>query len=94
MKIVIDNKTLKLLKAKGVNSLQILVKGCESSGAGESQPSVTMGKPKSIETYNIYEVENIDVYVHSSVVAKDGEIQIKYLKFLWSERLTVDGILI
>jgi len=53
-----------------------------------------MGKPESVENYNRYKVENIDVYIHSSVVAKDGEIQIKYLKFLWSERLTVDGILI
>ncbi len=42
----------------------------------------------------MYKVGDIDVYVKSDVKAKDDEITVKYMKILWTEKLSVEGILI
>ena len=94
MKITIDNKALKFLKSKGESTLAIWIKGCSSWGTGEPQPSVSMGKPQDIDEYYTYKVGDIDVYVKSDVKAKDDEITVKYTKILWTEKLSVEGILI
>lgn len=52
-----------------------------------------MGKPENVEEFNLYKVEDIDVYVKSNVIAKDDELRVKYTKILWNERLIVDGML-
>ncbi|NLX62437.1 MAG: hypothetical protein GXZ06_08080 [Tissierellia bacterium] len=51
-----------------------------------------MGKPDNIKDYNHHRVGDIDVYVKTDVVAKNDELTIKYSKFLWSEKLTVEGM--
>jgi len=53
-----------------------------------------MGKPQDIDKYYMYKVGDIDVYVKSDVKAKDDEITVKYMKILWTEKLSVEGILI
>lgn len=53
-----------------------------------------MGKPEDLNAYDVYKAGNIDVYVHLNVEAKDDEIRVKYTKVLWTERLSVEGILI
>ena len=52
-----------------------------------------MGKPENTEGFDLYKVSDIDVYVKSDVIAKDDELNVKYTKILWKEKLTVDGML-
>lgn len=52
-----------------------------------------MGKPADMDDYDKYEVDGIDAYVRCDVQAKNDELKIKYSKILFSEKLTVEGML-
>lgn len=52
-----------------------------------------MGKPENVEDYKYHKVGDIDVYVKSDVMARNDELVIKYAKILWSEKLTVEGMI-
>lgn len=93
MKVKMDKKAEKFIKSKGEQAIEVWLEGCSSWGPSEPQPSVRMGKPENVEEFNLYKVEDIDVYVKSNVIAKDDELRVKYTKILWNERLIVDGML-
>ncbi len=52
-----------------------------------------MGKPADIDAYDKYQVGEIDAYVKRGVQAKNDELIIKYAKILFSEKLTVEGMM-
>ncbi len=57
------------------------------------KPSVKMGKPRNLQNYDIYDVDNIIVYVRSDVKTKNDSLKIKHSKSPWIEKLTVEGMI-
>lgn len=53
-----------------------------------------MGKPPRPETFDLYNVDNIDVYVHKYTRAQNDTLRVFIRKFLFFEDIEVDGMLI
>ncbi len=56
------------------------------------EPSVEMGIPKDPKLFNLYKLDDIDVYIRKGIKAKKDKIEISMSKLFWMERLEVDGI--
>lgn len=95
MKINIDDKAIQYLKKESkYTSISIGIVTKLMGWAGMEVPSVQMGKPENESSYNHYQVEDIDVYVISSLKVKDSTLTIKYRKFLWIKKLYAEGLII
>ncbi|NLY84939.1 MAG: hypothetical protein GX077_01120 [Tissierellia bacterium] len=51
-----------------------------------------MGKPTYEDSFNLYKVGDINVYVLKWLRTRDEEIRITLSRFLWTKYLYVDGI--
>lgn len=92
MKIVLDNSAMKFLDKKAANVLTVSVIGCSSWGPGEPQPTVLLEAPSDPEDFDKYEVNGKTVYVLCTLHAKNDELRIKCSKFLFVEKLIVEGL--
>lgn len=93
MNINIDEKALAYLKKANAKAITIDLIGCSSWGVGEPQPTVLPAEPrKDREAYNTIQVGDYTVYVKKNITASNDTLFIKHKKVLFSEKLTVEGI--
>lgn len=52
-----------------------------------------MGRPSNINSFELYKVGDIDVYVLSGVRVRNNEIKVGLSKFLWVKSLYADGLM-
>ncbi|NLV76944.1 MAG: hypothetical protein GX023_08185 [Tissierellia bacterium] len=52
-----------------------------------------MGKPYDETAYNLHRVEDIDVYIMSNLKPRKNTLKVKLNRFLWINRLNVEGLL-
>ncbi|MBZ2175031.1 hypothetical protein K8M07_07165 [Schnuerera sp. xch1] len=53
-----------------------------------------MGIPDNKFSFDIYDVENIKVYLSPELRAKDDEFTMKMVKFLWIKKIYADGLIV
>lgn len=94
MKVSLDKKAIAYLDKKNVSEITVSLIGCASWGVGEPQPTVLLEAPNATEIndFDKYEVENKTVYVLCTIHARNNELNVKYSKILFIEKLIVEGI--
>ncbi|MBU5310833.1 hypothetical protein KQI38_02220 [Tissierella carlieri] len=53
-----------------------------------------MGKPYNESSFNMYKIEDINVYVSPSIRVRNNKLKISFSKFFWIKSLNVDGIIL
>lgn len=93
-KIKITEKALSYLKRKGKTSVTIGFPDYRTNGdfAVVPVPEIFAKKPKSLEEYNMVNVDDIDVYVSRAIyLPEDNDIIVDIDTFLKMSFLTVTG---
>lgn len=57
-----------------------------------NSPAVRLGKLEKTENYDLYNVDDITVYVRKDTESKKNELRIYMKKFLWTKEIVVDGM--
>lgn len=95
MDIYIDNKAKEYIRRESEdNSVQILLIKVGGGWCAAYQPSVKMGKPYNESSFNIYKIEDVNVYVSPNIRARNDQLKIGLSKLFWVKSLNVDGIII
>ena len=91
MKLDIEDKALDFIREKGkiVNINLFTPKSCWVS---LSEPKVSFGKPKSIQNFDEYIIDDVSVYIEKIIEPKGKELKIKFHKILGVKYLSVDGV--
>ncbi|NLM44928.1 MAG: hypothetical protein GX201_13110 [Clostridiales bacterium] len=55
-------------------------------------PAVKMGKPEWMESFSLYNIDGIDVYVAQTIKPHRTGIRIYLKKILWIKDLAVEGV--
>lgn len=55
-------------------------------------PTVLLGKPDNADRYDLYNIDDINVYVRKDIQARKNELRILLRKFLWVKELDVEGM--
>lgn len=93
MVIHIDKKAEEYIKSNSPdNTIQVIAKRIGGGWCQTFQPSVEMGKPTHVDSFNHFKSGDIDVYILKWLIVRDDEIRIRLNKILWSKTLYVDGI--
>lgn len=53
-----------------------------------------MGKPSKLETFDLYNVDNIDVYVKRGTRSRNNTLKVFIKRILFIKSIEVDGMLI
>ncbi|EIJ78089.1 hypothetical protein PB1_11034 [Bacillus methanolicus PB1] len=92
MNFEIDNEAKKWLKLKGkpltVETVQ--VNGCCTVGVQDL--IALLGKPKALDYYDEFNVDNLSIYIHKNIKVKDKMI-IKLSGFGFLKTITAKGVL-
>lgn len=95
MNIDISKKAEEYIKKNSPdNSILIGVTMIGGGWCTSYQPSVQMGQPTHLNSFDHYKVGDINVYVLSRLKTRKDGIRVHYSKFLWMKGLSVDGIAI
>ena len=95
MKINMDGKAKEYIETKSSDkSINISINRVGSGWCQSFEPSVRMGRPYNIDTFDNYKVDNIDVYIQKGIIARHNEINIGLNKFIIFKSLNVDGIIL
>lgn len=92
--IRIDEESKEYIKEKNLKAISLYVQGCQSWGGVYYQPAVGEGIPseKFNEHYNLYKVEDLDVYVRDDVRAGKNGLQVYLGSFYFRPKLFVKGM--
>ncbi len=55
-------------------------------------PLVSAGEPEEAESYNRFEEDGINVFVHRDVNSIDGVLRFKLRRFLFLKEMEVEGV--
>jgi len=55
-------------------------------------PIVQLGKPKKAESFDLYGINEISVYIRKGIKVRNDQVHIFLRKFLWIKDLAVDGM--
>lgn len=95
MDIYIDEKAKEYIETESEDkSVQVTVMKVGGGWCGAYQPSVKMGKPYNESSFNMYKIEDINVYVSPSIRVRNNKLKISFSKFFWIKSLNVDGIIL
>lgn len=88
MEIIIDDELQKWLKEKGnhITIKKLIVNGCCAPGVQES--IAVPGKPKNLNKFKQYKVEDIGVYIENSV-SLNSEISLKLSGFGFFKSISI-----
>jgi len=51
-----------------------------------------LGKPEKAESYDLYNIDEISVYLRKGIQVRNDQLHIFLRKFLWVKDLAVDGM--
>ena len=74
------------------NSVTLFIKSPDGGWCSVQSPSVKLGKPLEVENYDMYTVDDINIFVIKNIQVKNNKLHIFLRKFLWIKELAVDGI--
>jgi len=94
MKVKIEEKAKDYIREK-TDSNSIHIRIVRTGGwIGVYEPLVEMGKPSHEPSYDLYKVDDINIYLILGSKAYNNEINISLKKFLWFKNLEVEGLII
>lgn len=92
MNININEQAKEYIKEKSNDgSISIVVASVGSGWNISFEPAVKLGKQDKGNNFKLYKVDDISVYIASSIKEK-GNVNIYLKKFLWVKSLKVDGL--
>ena len=95
MNIIIDKKAADYIKKHSKdNAITLLVTVTGGGWCRVQSPTVKMGKPSKLETFDLYNVDNIDVYVKRGTRSRNNTLKVFIKRILFIKSIEVDGMLI
>lgn len=92
MNISINEKTKEYIKKNtNDNSINIMVIETTTGWVPLHEPTVELGKPSNEEDFDLYEVDDIKVYVLKGLRDK-RKVNISVGNFFWIKTLRVEGL--
>lgn len=55
-------------------------------------PTVRLGKPEKAESFELYNIDGISIYLRKGIKVRNDRLHIFLRKFLFIKELAVDGI--
>ena len=93
MNILIDEDAVEYIKKHSKdNSVILHIKSEGNCCAAVQSPAIMLGKPEMAERFDLFNINEISVYLRKDIQAKDDGIHIFMKKFLWTADLAVDGM--
>lgn len=92
MDIYMDEKAKEYIRDKSLDKSIYITLIRRGGWVGVSEPSVKIGKPDRLNSYDIYIIEDISVYILKEIGTLNNNIKIKNKKFLWKQFLEVEGL--
>lgn len=93
MKLIVDEKAREYIKKKS-HDRSIRVEG-QVAGCGWAtyyEPSVKMGPPTDNRKFEVFESEDIKLYLAPGIIPKGDIIRVRLNRFLGIRRIVVEGI--
>lgn len=95
MDIYIDKKAEDYIKSNSKdNSIHVYIKRVGGGWCAGMQPSVEMGEPSNVNSYEMHLIGDIKVYVLSGVRVSKKGLRIGLSRFFWIKALYADGLMI
>lgn len=92
MDIKIDEKAKKYIRENSRNK-SVAISFIKSGGwNGVYKLVIKPSLPSRIEEYNVYNIEDIDVYILKQLVRANAHISISLSEFFWRKSLKLKGI--
>lgn len=94
MNITIDKDAVEFIKKNTEDTSVILhtkTEGKACCGSMQS-PAIMLGKPEKPESFDLYSIDEISVYIRKDIQAKKDGIRIFIKKFLGIKDLAVEGM--
>ena len=93
MNIMLDKDVAALIrKPSSDNAVTLFIKSGSGGWCSVQVPTVQLGKPQKEDHYDIYNVDDINVFISKTAKVRNNEIHIFMRKFLWVKELAVDGL--
>lgn len=89
--VILDDKAKAALTKQKVTAVYCVAMGA-SWGGTILDPTVIVGMPKDVDTYDKFEANGIDVYIKKGTNTLNGTLTITAEKSFWNELLIVKGI--
>ena len=93
MKVRVDEKAKAKILEANVKSVHCFLHVCYSWSGQSMQPTVFVGSPNKSDRFDVYEDNEITVYVQKDLQIASEELLITVETFLWFERLAVKGMI-
>lgn len=95
MNVYIDKRAEEYIKSNSKDhSIKLYLEKFGGGWCVGHQLSVKIGKPSNIDSFNLYKVGDIDVYIASGMKTRNNEVKIGLSKILWVKALYADGLMI
>ncbi len=91
MRIEIDNKVKKYLNKKCKNIISVNMFASDSSDIHVATPVIKLNEPNNTNEYNIYEIDNITIYIHKNIRTKDT-LRFYLVNYIFTKSIDVIGI--
>jgi len=91
MQFNVDKTTIEYIKQKG-KIINIDLYSAKSCWIKILEPNVNFGKPKLLQKFNEYKIDDITIYVNKYIEPKEESLTIKLSKFLGIKNLSVYGV--
>lgn len=93
MKVKVDEKAKAKILEQNVKSVHCFLHVCYSWSGQSIQPTVLVGSPAQPDKFDVYEDNEITVYVQKDLEIPSDELLITTATFLWFEKLVVVGMI-
>ena len=74
------------------NSITLYMHAGGGGWCSIQSPIVQLGKPKKAESFDLYGINEISVYIRKGIKVRNDQVHIFLRKFLWIKDLAVDGM--
>ena len=93
MNIIIDKDAADYIRKHSKdNSVIIFAKFQGGGWCAVQSPAVQLGKLERADNYDLYNIDDLSVYVRKDTRTIKDELRIFMKKFLWAKDLAVDGM--
>lgn len=93
MNIIVEDSARDKIKAKNTDAVYCELQMCTSWGGTRLEPTVYVGVPNNLGNFDRFEDNGITVYVKKGTPSVNGTLTITVGKFLWFEKLMVEGMI-
>ena len=93
LNIIIEKNAAEYIKKHAKDdSITLYIHSAGGGWCSIQAPTVQLGKPDKDESFNMYSIDGVNVYIKEGIKVRNDQIRIFLRKFLWIKDLAVDGV--